>query len=94
MRYIDPELNQRGVINNADRKYLAQLQSEVDLFKARLIEFDALAAHAQDQFLKDLLRQTRGRILAEIEQRRRSWESYAVRGDQPVYARLAAMLKI
>jgi hypothetical protein len=65
------------MLSQNDIAYLETLQRETDQYRARLAEFDRVASQATDDYVKAILRDARGRIETEIQQRVRSWRSYA-----------------
>lgn len=65
-----------GMSDN-DKRYLEQLQREVNTIKAQLAEYDRITTGATDDpLLLNIFAEGRGNIKIEIEQRRRNWSRH------------------
>jgi hypothetical protein len=68
-----------AVWTDSDQRYLDKLQGEINRLKAQLAEYDSIIKDATaDPLISEVLREGRGRFLAEITTRRREWERYCL----------------
>jgi hypothetical protein len=72
-------------LTDNDKRYLDQLQREVSAYKARLAEYDRITTGTtEDSLIRTIFAEGRGKIVIEIEQRRRSWSQYVFSDPEAV----------
>jgi hypothetical protein len=77
----------KPILDAIDQLELDRLQSEVNAYRRRLKEFDRVveAGASKDDYVLELLRNARGKILSEIQLRKTLWARYILRDprDEP-----------
>ena len=73
------------ILDDIDQRELRRLQNEVNGYRERLKEFDRVTATSTDDiYVQTLLKEARGKILAEIKLRKTLWGRYILREPRDV----------